>query len=124
MADETAAVEAAGRSIYESLTPPEGNPDWEQLAPFVQFVFKETAQTALQAAQPHLMEPGRYWRMLDKDGEVWCESSSETEVRSSIVYDEDEDSPAYAKKRKKREPFRLQRHFIFPQADGEWRDVE
>lgn len=53
MADMTPAVEAAARSIYESLTPPEANPEWEQVPPFIQHVFGETALAALEAAKPH-----------------------------------------------------------------------
>ncbi len=29
-------------------------------------------------------EPGRWWRVLDGDGELWAETSSETEARNAI----------------------------------------
>lgn len=32
---------------------------------------------------PQNLRPGRWWRALDKDGDIWAESSNEREIRAS-----------------------------------------
>lgn len=114
MADQTAAVDAAAKALYESFTPAAGRKQWPDVPHWTLYVFKEAALAALQAAEPHLgpeMKPGRWWRALSADGQVWSESSNEDEVRASMT-----------QRVKSQGPYQLQRLFFAPQIE-EWRDV-
>lgn len=52
--------------------------------------------------------PGRWWRVLDKDGELWAESSNEGECRVLVA---------------RKEGSTLQRTYVAIER-AEWRDVE
>lgn len=65
--------------------------------------------------------PGRWWRVLEEDGTLWCETSDETEARQSLLemtFDE-EDNPVFGEPVPGR---KLQRQYIV--NDKEWRAVD
>ena len=61
-------------------------------------------------AQAVDMVPGRWWRVLEADGDLWMETSSEQEARDSMTNDA--------------KAATIERLWIFPREAGEWRAVE
>jgi hypothetical protein len=53
-------------------------------------------------------QPGRWWRVVSADGTVWCESSSEKEVRRSL----------------KTAPGGGTLYRVFERSQREWREVK
>ena len=56
---------------------------------------------------PKDMQPGRWWRVLDTDGTLWCETSYEAETRGEV-----------------RPGRTLQRLWLPIPGDNEWRNTE
>jgi hypothetical protein len=42
------------------------------------------SQTSIEVMPVGVVEPGRWWRVLDPNGELWCETSSEKEARAAM----------------------------------------
>jgi hypothetical protein len=45
---------------------------------------EEKAEIALKVIGGAVLEPGRWWRVIDADEKLWCETSSEDEARGFV----------------------------------------
>lgn len=80
-ADVEAALTAARERVEEWDREQDAHGWWHERPHWIA-LYNEVLR--LRAAERGTWEPGRWWRVVDPAGGVWCETSSEQEARESM----------------------------------------